>query len=255
MPASSRLPAAALRQFFFCALVMAAAFTREPAVAAGIPFVGCPADGQMGPQAAPRKGTVPSLPPALAAKAAGRLAYYAGPAEAGGIGSFAPKGWHCFALYGSNGLQLLVTANPLASPDLIKAAQHIGGPALQLVWLEGDTSGRFEVAKVAARLFPIAKDYVQGVIDEGLADKSQFIWGPYPTDTVVRHSPTSVDFVTPAGQKGIGTDSHFTPEPLPIVGSALLFPDDDMALRELVMRLPPEMADLGPVIQAAFRPE
>ncbi|MEA1677693.1 hypothetical protein [Nitrospirillum sp. BR 11163] len=255
MPASSRLPAAALRQFFFCTLIMGAAFTLKPAAAAGIPFVGCPADGQMGPQAAPRKGTVPSLPPALAAKAAGRLAYYAGPDDAGGIGSFAPKGWHCLALYGSNGSQLLVTANPLASRDLIKAAEHIQGPALQLVWLDGDTSGRFEVAQVAARVFPVAKDYVQGVIDEGLADKSEYTWGPYPTDTVVRHSPTSVDFVTPAGQKGIGTASHLTPGPLPIIGSALLFPDDDMALRQLVVRLPPEMADLGPVIQAAFRPE
>ncbi|ASG21650.1 hypothetical protein [Nitrospirillum viridazoti] len=255
MPAPFRLPTAALRRILCCALIMGTAFTLKPAVAAGIPFVGCPADGQMGPQAAPRKGTVPSLPPALAAKAAGRLAYYAASAEAGSIGSFAPKGWHCLALYGSNGSQLLVTANPLASPDLIKAAEHIQGPALQLVWLDGDTSGRFEVAQVAARVFPVAKDYVQGVIDEGLADKSEYTWGPYPTDTVVRHSPTSVDFVTPAGQKGMGTDSHLTPGPLPIIGSALLFPDDDMALRELVMRLPPEMADLGPVIQAAFRPE
>ncbi|MDG3440238.1 hypothetical protein [Nitrospirillum amazonense] len=255
MPALSRLPAAALRRILCCALMTGAAFTLKPAAAAGIPFVGCPADGQMGPQAAPRKGTVPSLPPALAARAAGRLAYYAGPAEAGGIGSFAPKGWHCFALYGSNGSQLLVTANPLASPDLIKAAQQIQGPALQVAWLDGDTSGRFEVAKIAARLFPVAKDYVQGVMDEGLADKSEFAWGPYPTDTVVRHSPTSVDFVTPAGQKGLGTASHLTPGPLPIIGSVLLFPDDDMALRQLVVRLPPEMADLGPIIQAAFRPE
>ncbi|MDZ5646899.1 hypothetical protein [Nitrospirillum sp. BR 11828] len=255
MPAPFRLPAAPLRRILCCALIMASAFTLKPAAAAGIPFVGCPADGQMGPQAAPKRGTVPSLPPALAAKAAGRLAYYAAAEEAGGIGSFAPKGWHCLALYGSNGLQLLVTANPLVSPDLIKAAQHIEGPALQLAWLDGDTSGRFEVAKVAARLFPVAKDYVQGVIDEGLADKSDFIWGPYPTDTVVRHSPTSVDFVTPVGQKGSGTNSHLSPGPLPIIGSAVLFPDQDMALHQLVVRLPPEIADLGPVIQAAFRPE
>ncbi|TWB09179.1 hypothetical protein FBZ89_1469 [Nitrospirillum amazonense] len=255
MRASFRLPAATVRQVLCCALVVGAAFALGPAAAADIPFVGCPADGQMGPQAAPKKGAVPSLPPALAAKAAGRLAYYAAAKEAGGIGSFAPKGWHCFALYGSNGSQLLVTANALASPDLIKAAQHIEGPALQLAWLEGDTSGRFEVAKISARLFPVAKDYVQGVIDEGLSDKSDVIWGPYPTDTVVRRSPTSVDFVTPAGRKGIGTDSHLNPGPLPVIGSAVLFPDDDMALRELVMRLPPEMADLGPVIQAAFRPE
>src|SRR5580692_3776159 len=62
-----------------------------------IPFVGCKADGQVGPLKAPKETTkMISLPSELAHE----LAYYK--AE-GGVGVLAPRGWYCFETYGSSG--------------------------------------------------------------------------------------------------------------------------------------------------------
>ena len=71
-----------------------------------VPFVGCLSDGQLGTQPAPK----PRNTPVLASSVARQLAFYA---ASDGPGVLAPRGWHCFGVYGSNGSGLLVTPEEL----------------------------------------------------------------------------------------------------------------------------------------------
>src|SRR5579864_2187946 len=71
---------------------------------ASVPFVGCPSDGQLGPGEAPRGEN--SQVVAISPEIARRLAYYKADH---GSGILAPRGWHCFGTYGSNGSNLYVT--------------------------------------------------------------------------------------------------------------------------------------------------
>ena len=91
-----------------------------------VPFVGCMSDGQVGPQAAPVIENTPVLPTNMAQ----RLAYYA---ASGAPGVLAPRGWHCFGLYGSNGSRLIVVPRPLASNDFFGKQQfRAAGPVVEL---------------------------------------------------------------------------------------------------------------------------
>ncbi|HVN17333.1 MAG TPA: hypothetical protein VMU05_01125 [Dongiaceae bacterium] len=95
---------------------------------------------------------------AISAGAAERLAYYK--AEYG-VGVLAPRGWHCFGTYGSNGATLYVSPDPINAADLLSTSwKGFAGPAIQISVAEGGTSGRFEVAKTIARVFPKHKAFV-----------------------------------------------------------------------------------------------
>lgn len=118
-------------------------------------FVGCASDGQVGPLEAP---SAKSKVMAISAGAAERLAYYK--AEYG-VGVLAPRGWHCFGTYGSNGATLYVSPDPINAADLLSTSwKGFAGPAIQISVAEGGTSGRFEVAKTIARVFPKHKAFV-----------------------------------------------------------------------------------------------
>lgn len=209
-----------------------------------VPFVGCAADGQMGPVAAPNlRHSTPTVP----ASVAPQLAYYASTH----LGVLAPRGWHCFALYGSSGSTLVVTPEPHDATDLFRSETKLTGPAIELSRILGGTSGRFEVAKISARLFPIAKSFVQQVIDEGIIPKGQFPSGPYPDDTLDRRSDTEVEFVTPADSEGLGTHNRISKNGQAIRGVAILLPEDDMDLVMLSVRLPSKMQNLASTILRA----
>jgi hypothetical protein len=60
--------------------------------------------------------------------------------------------------------------------------------------LSGETSGRFQVARVIARVFPTQKAFADGVIKEGIELASDFPFGPYPTDTLKYHGDVTVEF-------------------------------------------------------------
>ncbi len=92
--------------------------------------------------------------PKVPAAAVDRLGYYASVH----LGVVAPRGWHCFGLYGSSGSTLLVTPEPYGFDDFLRANTGLAGPAVVLRLTYGGTSGRFDVAMVAARLFPVAKN-------------------------------------------------------------------------------------------------
>lgn len=203
-----------------------------------VPFVGCESDGQVGSVKAPSGRTRAMAIPAAAAR---RLAYYK--AEEG-IGVLAPRGWRCFGTYGSNGAALYVSPDPFNAADLFSTSwRGFAGPAVQVSQEAGDTSGRFAVAKVIARVFPAHKAFVEGVIAEGIEPASSFPSGPYPADTLKYRGDNIVEFRTPAQKEGLGTASRLQKNDSPIYGVAILL-GEEPSLVQLSVRLPSEISDL-----------
>jgi hypothetical protein len=209
---------------------------------ATIPFVGCKADGQAGPQRAPRK---PPLHLHLDPTAANRLAYY----EAfEGPGVLGPRGWYCFETYGSSGNNLYISPTPLNPTQFFDTTwKGFTGPIIQISSMIGDTSGRFAVARVIARVFPAHRDFVNNVIAEGLRPASDFPIGPYPDDQLTHKSKELVEYLTPPNRKGLGTSSWLLPNQQPILGVAMLT-GEELSLTHLSLRLPTGMDDLTPII-------
>lgn len=221
-------------------LLAQAKLPKHPTIS--IPFVGCKADGQAGPLDAPT-GTSKSV--SVPPKIAQRLAYYQ--AEQG-RGILAPRGWYCFATYGSSGGSLFVSPFPLHPADFFSATwTGFTGPVIQLSSTSGGTSGRFEVAEIIARVFPAHRAFVRNVIAEGIEPAKDFPFGSYPKDKLIYKSPEMVEYLTSPLTDGLGTRSRLVKNDQPITGVAAIGgPDPD--LLHLSMRLPPNMADLAPVI-------
>lgn len=203
-----------------------------------VPFVGCKSDGQQGPVDAPH-GESKVVP--VTAQAAQRLAWYqADP----GLGVLAPRGWHCFGLYGSAAVNLYVSPEPFAAekPDW----RGFSGPAIELSNFDGETSGRFEVASTIARVFPAHTAFVREV--EQLFD----FWrpessAPYPTDKLTYKSKEVVEYETPAQTQGLGTQFRLGKSAGSIRGVAILA-GDAPSLLQLSVRLPRGLDSLTPVI-------
>ena len=202
-----------------------------------VPFVGCSSDGQTGPVPAP-KGDEKVVQ--IDARAAQRLAYY----EAADYGVLAPRGWYCFGTYGSNASNLYVAPEPIKGDDLFSTTWGgFTGPAIQASEISGETSGRLEVARVIARVFPAQKAFVQSVIKEGIEPASGFPFGPYPNDKLIFQSDRIVEYQSPPLSEGLGTISSLRANDYPINVVAILqgqAPD----LLLLTVRLPPDMNDL-----------
>jgi len=223
-----------------CAAAASASAAPRPSP---VPFVGCASDGQTGPEPAPK---TPAHMPAVTGPEAGKLAYY----ESSALGVLAPRGWRCFGLYGSNGSILIVTPEA-HEDDLFEPGPGLKGPAVQLSVSASDTSGRFEVADVAARLFPSRKAYVEGVIAEGIEPRSRFHFRPFPTDTIRRYGEDAVEFETPANTVGMGTKSRLVPNGDPIRGLAMMTSKNDLVL--LAVRVPTDQRDLATTIMGSVR--
>jgi hypothetical protein len=208
-----------------------------------VPFVGCPSDGQQGPQPAEplgRHATTPAFPAAIAAQ----LAFYG----ANGLGALAPRGWHCVGLEGSNGTSLIVTPERHNPAEFLGNAVPLRGPAVQFSVILGGTSGRFEVARVIALAFPAQMAFARRVAAEGLGEPLPA--RPYPTDRMVRLRPDTVGYTTPAGRAGLGTGSWLAPGDRPIDGLAILNPEPGAAGAEIDLikvdvRLPAAQAGLA----------
>jgi hypothetical protein len=218
--------------------------TAQPAQDAlvAVPYVGCASDGQMGPVKAPaglgQKVVVPT-------KFAGRLSYYKAEYSAGVL---APRGWHCFSTYGSNGASLFVSSGPLDTKALFSPEwKGFAGPMVQISVSSGGTSGRFEVAKVIARVFPAYKEFVENVIAEGIEPAGNFPFGPYPQDKLTYRGKNVVEFETPPKTKGLGTNSRLASNASPIAGVAIIA-GVDTDLIQLSARLPDKDRDLRPII-------
>ena len=228
----------------FAALAVSAC-AAWPAAAATptVPFVGCAGDGQTGPVAAP-KGAAKAV--AIDAAAAKELAYYATDQDLD-LGALAPKGWKCFFVYGSSGATLAIAAT-----DPSKALKN-GTPlddAVVLTYQDGGTSGRFGVARYAARLFPqLYQAFIAGVIAEGIEPKENFPAGPYPADKLTYKTQRLVEFVTPANGDGLGSANLLKKNAAPISGMAKIVDSDDgPQLYLLSVRLPANQAALASAI-------
>jgi hypothetical protein len=178
---------------------LASAAAKAQLVEADVPTVGCPQDGQVGPQDAP------ALPQAIRVIIPGGmslpLTYYA--AEEG-MGVLAPKGWDCFGTYGSDGAILYVVPHKLGEPILDRLDKVKASPAVIRRFLIGGTSGRFPIAKISARIFPRARTFVDGVRAERI-DTSRYVFTPWPADRLTRLSDFAVSYTTPANKDGLGT--------------------------------------------------
>lgn len=204
-------------------------------------FVGCPSDGMSGPARAPRRA--PNLPPAP--KGASLYA-------SDGLLTIAPTGWHCAGLYGSNGSLLIVTPGPISPKTFMESDATVSGPVVMIRWINGDTSGRFEAADVAARVFPSEAAFIDRVRQEARELDETIASGPTATDEIVRRSPTVVEYVTPAATDGIGIVHPVVAAAAPIRGAIVLQSKSEMNIVQLVMRLDPPSEGLAKDIVAAF---
>jgi hypothetical protein len=232
--------------FVFVAGMQSSLFSQAAAspqkLAARVPFVGCKSDGQVGPRKAP-SGTSKLLP--LTAETAQRLAYYK---SQYGMGVLAPRGWYCFGTYGSNGQNLFVSPEPIDASTLFSTTwKGFAGPVIQLATEIGDTSGRFGVASIIARVFPTHSTFVHKVIAEGFAPASDFPSGPYAKDKLIYKSKEIVEYATPAQTDGLGTQSRLLKNSDPINGVEILV-GETPDLISLASRLSPDMSDLTSTI-------
>ncbi len=207
-----------------------------------VPFVGCASDGQTGPTDPPLgKPHLVSIAPPLARQ----LAWYE---ASDGIGVLAPRGWHCFGVYGSNGSTLFVTPVPIdPNAPFSNNWKGFDGPAIQISVSVGGTSGRFAVARMIARVFPEHMAFVRGVIAERIEPATEFPRGPYPTDKLTYHGSEVVEYETPPQTTGLGTNSRLQKNDSPIRGVAMLG-GADTNLLQLSMRLPATMSALEDTI-------
>lgn len=212
-----------------------------------LPFVGCPSDGQMGPLKAPMGQSALA---SISAEVASRLAYYKAD---DGPGVLAPRGWHCFLAYGSSGETLYVSQDPIDTKGVFLSDwKGLNGDVVQASISYGGTSGRFQVAKIVARVFPEYKAFVGDVIAEGIETAADFPVGPYPNDKLRYISNRVVEFETPAESEGLGTDSRLQKSRYPIRGVAILF-GEEPDLAQLSVRL--SKTDLIPPIIKSFETE
>jgi hypothetical protein len=207
-----------------------------------VPFVGCPSDGQLGPIAAP-KGAPKAV--TVDAATASQLAYYQAKDS---FGVLAPRGWKCFFVYGSSGASLAVAP----SGNLQDTASGLSGPAVVESVSSGGTSGRFDVAKYSARLFPkLEQAFIASVIAEGIEPKKDFPFGPYPADKTSYKNARLLEFETPANKDGLGTSDRLRKDSTPIQGTAKLeesVPPGSPDFYLLTVRLPANQAHLSSAI-------
>jgi hypothetical protein len=188
--------------------------SKQPAALVSIPFVGCPADGQVGPLDAPQG----SSKVVIAGEAPeGEIAYYKGQ-QAPGV--FAPRGWHCRVWYGSSGGSLVVTAAPIDSPPF--PPPTFKDEAIEMSLSLGGTSGRFAAAEHAF-LFPGAPSAIlQGLKEvDDLMRIDDAPRQPSPGD-IIKSDGLVAEFTTPSNQKGLGSERLLEPSTDPITGIAVL---------------------------------
>jgi hypothetical protein len=205
-----------------------------------VPVIGCPSDGQTGPLEPPAK-SVASLD--VDPKTAQQLAYYQ---AAEGPKVLGPRGWYCFGQYGSSGTELIVAPKRLDVSN--PAALKIPGPGISLTLLYGGTSGRFAVARYAARFFPKRVPNFVSAVDRELEELKQTEPREAPsfaTDTYQEAAPNIVKFETPGAQEGVGTTGPLVKSADPVSGLiTLTVADEEPDLRILRVRLSPQQRAL-----------
>jgi hypothetical protein len=211
--------------------------------AVSIPFVGCPSFGQVEVLEAP---TGTSEPVRIREQDGQSLAYYK---SADGISVLAPRGWYCQGASGSSGAALFLGPTLIAHTS--SGWEGLGGAAMEVNDLKGESAGRYEIAELIARAFPAYRWFARRVWDFD----SPLPYGPYPKDTLTYLGNAVVEYKTPARTEGLGNfHSWLGKNDLPITGAAILLLDsrhpvgDIPHLVLLSIRFPPDLARLAPAI-------
>jgi hypothetical protein len=163
-----------------------------------------------------------------------------------------PQGWNCLEIFGANGNTLYIAPDLFHKEDLFAKDGGFRGPAIEVSEVDGDTPGRFEVARVIARVFPAHKAFAQKVINEGVVPADTFHFGPYPTDQVTAKGDDLVEFETPPQSLGLGTMSKLHKNPFPIDGTIKLGGLLNDKMFRAIVRLEDKDKDLIPVIIKRF---
>lgn len=171
------------------------------------------------------------------------LAYYK--AEMG-IGILAPRGWHCFGFYGSGGTTLIVAPEPINSS--VSDPHKLAGSGVVLAIHDGDTSGRFQVAEIIARVFPAHQQFVQNVKDLFSDLSLTFPSGPFPSDRLTYKSKSIVEYRTPPQSEGLGTQWPLTRNADLIDGVAIVAGSPAPSVFVLAIRVGPDLQKLAPAI-------
>ncbi len=218
-----------------CVLLGLASLAQAQEGGQRVTVTGCPADGQTGSIAAPP----PSSAMAPIATRVGALGFYR---ASEGERILAPRGWHCFSVYGANGRTLFVTPQTVQLGVGSKLST-ITGPLIVVSESYTDTSGRFAAAQVVARLFPKLRGYVQDVMSEGLVPQEDFVFRPYPADKLTYHGDDVAEFATASGGKGLGDDLGVVAEDgMAVRGAAVAI---NGVVVVAAVRLSPDMNDIS----------
>jgi hypothetical protein len=157
-------------------------------------------------------------------------------------GILAPRAWHCFASGASPGFGLTVAPDPIKPFSGGRRPTH----AVHIGVTYSDTLGRFGVARVVARLFPVAWPYARQIAQE--ATELDITFGPFPTDQLVYRGTHMVQFRTPAYKKGFGTEFFgFEPGEEPVRGIVVLAQPSGYVFSAAV-RLPKNLSPLTSTI-------
>jgi hypothetical protein len=208
-----------------------------------VPFVGCESHDQLESYAAPIEQDKQVMADKIAA---GKLAYYKTKITSGVL---APRGWHCFGVLGSSGSDFLATPQPIDRTKPFHFTRDGNtGPAIQVREICTDNSGRLDIARIIARAFPKQRAFAQNIFQMHDAPLSEYPFGPYLKDTLIRRNDWIVEYQTPPGSEGLGTILQLPIGALPIQGAAILRNESPDCLLFLAVRLNPDMADLAPQI-------
>jgi hypothetical protein len=207
-----------------------------------VPGAPCLTTGMTGETSLPNLSTAITLK--VPAQLAGKLAYYKGTGAKGVLG---PRGWTCRQYFGSSGslLKIAPTGGAFEEDAKYESSIKYPGELIERTLSIGDTSGRYEVARVAARIFPIVNDFVNRVREQGITDTSV---DSLPGDTYFYLSPTVAAFRTEQDNEGIAGKATGAP----ILGLAYLTQEPGQApdLTLLKARLGSANGDLVPIILA-----
>jgi hypothetical protein len=153
------------------------------------------------------------------------------------------------SLWISSGYSVLVSPTPIHRANLWPDRwKGFAGPVIVLSHIFGSTSGRFEVARVIARVFPAHRAFVTSVVEAGFGQAaSSFPRGPYPNDALNYQSKSVVEYTTPSETVGLGTQQWVSKSASPIKGVAILT-GHPLNLTLLSVRLPNALSELAPVI-------
>lgn len=209
-----------------------------------VPVVVCPVDGQVGSQTLSKEPR--SIRTAIPEELASRLVYYRALQGHPNVHVLGPRGWRCLGLYGSNGDTALIVP-PNANPA---QKERLHGPAIEVRFRHGGTSGRTAVADTAGPIFPVAGRFIDEV-EANFRPTEKYRRTPWPTEQITRISERLLTFLDPPSVSGTGSQGRLAASTSPIQGVAAF--TEESNLWALAIRLDEVDAALGPTILADFQ--